>query len=120
MNAHVKTSRINFSPNESFSQVGFWIEQHAIESGMDPFHAAKLAHGIEEMIALNPSQRMEIDLICRSLSSEWIEFTLRERGRAFNPILKGYRGLHLDEVHYQRHHPYNVLIFKKIITVSCR
>lgn len=76
----------------------------------------------------------EIELSCRIVSAKEIAFTLKDRGKAFNPLLvkapelessleeRALGGLgivmmrkYMDEIHYERKDSYNILtLIKKI------
>lgn len=117
-----------------------WAHQQGIESGLSPEATAQIELALEEALVNVVSHAYQestghIELVFRLHPKSRIEFEIRDIGPFFNPLehkvsldrsipiekqREGGLGILLmkrlvDELHYRREEPYNVLILVKLI-----
>jgi len=118
-----------------------WIRHQAEKIGFSKTELRKLELASEEALVNVISyaykdikeQKSGIEISCRIYPQERIEFMIKDKGAPFNPLLhsqkvdrlvdledmpEGGLGIlfirqYMDEVHYQRQHPYNILTLIK-------
>ena len=119
-----------------------WIRKWADQTGFDTAVIRKIELAMEEALVnvIRYAYRQgegEIELLCRIDPYEQIEFIIQDQGRPFNPLLQsqivdpsialeerkeGGLGIllflqYMDEVHYERQEPYNILKLIKRKTI---
>jgi serine/threonine-protein kinase RsbW len=118
-----------------------WIRERIDEMGFSVSDSRKIQIAMEEALVnvilhAYKEGRGQVELICDRAPSERIAFIIKDMGPSFNPLLQtpklppidtpleeheeGGLGIlfireYMDEVHYERHHPYNVLTLIKVI-----
>ncbi len=123
---------------EMLDQMMEWISTHVDRMGFAPVESKKIQLAMEEALVniisyAYKDDKGTIELICNEYPSERIAFTIMDKGASFNPLLRSNKissdisieeqeegGLGIffirqlmDEVHYERQHPYNILTVTK-------
>jgi anti-sigma regulatory factor (Ser/Thr protein kinase) len=133
------TYRSMFQANlESLDDMMQWVREHSMRAGFSSAEMRKLELAMEEALVnviqhAYKNEKGTIEIICNVLSNGLIQFTIKDKGSAFNPLLQSHKidlqasleerpeggvGIllmlqYMDEVHYERQHPYNVLTLVK-------
>lgn len=115
-----------------------WIRTHIDSMGFSAVDSKKIQLAMEEALVNVISYAYKdgkgsLELICNEYPRERILFTIMDKGPSFNPLLQtpkailnipleereeGGLGIFfirelMDEVHYERQHPYNILTLVK-------
>lgn len=115
-----------------------WIQTHIDSMGFSSVDAKKIQLAMEEAIVnvichAYKDGKGALELICNEYPRERILFTIMDKGPSFNPLLQspkvsiespledreeGGLGIFfirelMDDVHYERQHPYNILTLVK-------
>lgn len=124
---------------EKLEAMMHWIRKRIDAMGFSPSDSRKIQIAMEEALVnvilyAYKDGRGEVELICDSCPAQKIAFIIKDMGPSFNPLLQtpklspsntpieeieeGGLGIlfireYMDEVHYERHHPYNVLTLIK-------
>ena len=117
-----------------------WIRTHVDSMGFSPVDGKKIQLAMEEALVnvichAYKNGKGAVELICNEYPKQRILFTIMDKGPSFNPLLQSSKvpldspleereegGLGIffirqlmDEVHYERQHPYNILTLVKIL-----
>jgi anti-sigma regulatory factor (Ser/Thr protein kinase) len=115
-----------------------WIRTRSVEAGFSGADLKKIELATEEALVniinhASVSENDPIEILCRIPREGIIHFTIKDKGKPFNPLLQyqqidltapledrreGGVGIllilqYMDDVHYERQHPYNLLTLTK-------
>jgi anti-sigma regulatory factor (Ser/Thr protein kinase) len=115
-----------------------WIRTRSVEAGFSGADLKKIELSTEEALVniINHASVAEndpIEILCRIPREGIVHFTIKDKGKPFNPLLQhqqidltapledrreGGVGIllilqYMDDVHYERQHPYNLLTLTK-------
>jgi serine/threonine-protein kinase RsbW len=118
-----------------------WIRAHAMEARLNQPESRKLELSLEEVLVniiryAYKDTKGKIELTCSIYPEERIEFIVKDKGIAFNPLMQdvevpfeasleerkeGGLGIlllrkYMDEIHYERQSSYNILVLTKKIS----
>ncbi len=123
---------------ENLQEMISWVRARALAAGFDRSETLKIELAMEECLVnivlyAYPKEKGKIELSCQIDPQKEILFIIQDEGVAFNPLLQkplidpeiplekreiGKLGIHLmcsnmDDVHYERRGPCNILTFLK-------
>jgi len=123
---------------QTLDQMLQWVRKFLIQGEFPEIHIRKIELAVEEAIVnvihyAYHDRKGPIELICSLYPQDRMELIIKDQGPAFNPLMQkqkinpeasleereeGGLGIllmreYMDDVHYKRNDPYNVLTFVK-------
>lgn len=144
MAAGPKIYESNFPASlDELPKIFLWIRSSCLGANLPASEMRKIELALEEVLVNiilhaypasdKPSEEKEIQVVCEVYPEEKLQFIVKDRGIAFNPLVErpvvdplqgleerevGGLGIFLtsnlmDEIHYERLEPFNVLLLTK-------